>query len=147
MIPDYEQQDLFGDDIPPMPKPAPKKPLPPIIEFVPTKDDICENKHGGEEMSVEANDLTDKSRDIRLIIEHMKTLGGRDATAYEVEVSFSTRRRSTVSARFSDMKNDDLLVFSGNKRKTGTGAWAKAYKLNPKKFPPPGTIDADPSLH
>jgi len=89
--------------------------------------DICANRHRGTRESVEAHQKTlpNKLRDRAKIIEYLKDTGAH--TAEEIELALDMRR-STVSARMSELKRDSLIEKVG-RRPTTTGATAGVYDV------------------
>jgi hypothetical protein len=88
--------------------------------------DICARNHGGNECSKEANRVTSKSIDRKLIVEYLGTV--TDATCDEVEIALEMNHQ-TCSARFSELKREGIIVPTV-KRATRTGCKAQAWRLN-----------------
>lgn len=95
-----------------------------------TEPDICANKHGGNENSVEAHGKTNAKRDRDRILAHIKSKGMDGATCYECEQAL-VMRHATASARISELKCSEIKVrYIGReavRRKTDTGCWADVY--------------------
>ena len=97
----YEQRDLFSED-------------------------ICKNRHRDNVFSVLANPSADqKSRDRIKIIGHIRTFGPRSAEQIERELKIG---RSTVSARMSELKRDNVIR-RVSVTTTTTGSQAGVYDL------------------
>lgn len=105
------------------------------LRFVPTYEDICAGKHGGEPFSEAANpSMTKKARDSARIYAFVHSLGEHGATANEAERALGICH-STASARFSDMKERRELLPNGKRRKTEHGHDAGVYVTR-------GTVEA-----
>lgn len=102
--------------------------------------DICAEKHGGNPESVEAHARTDAAGGRARVAEFIRR-SGRDWTAYEIERALRMRR-STASARFSELKYMRLLVRSGKRRKTDTGCNAAAMRHRVDSDPPVRPYDS-----
>jgi Fic family protein len=95
-------------------------------KFKKEAEDICARRHKGNEFSEAANPPAEnKSRDRLKIVLYLRDNGGH--TAEEVEAALDLPR-STVSARFSELKKDGMIVQIG-RRPTSTGATAGVYNL------------------
>lgn len=84
------------------------------------EEDICENRHGGSETSVEAFESTPASTRERQrwqIVRYVKAQGKVGATAQEAAVALDIPLQTT-SARCSELKRDGTLVDSGLRRLT-----------------------------
>lgn len=89
-------------------------------------NDICRNRHKGNEMSDRANRRTNKSKDRKRILDYLATVA--DATSEEAAKALGMNR-TTSSARFSELKAESLLTAT-QRRKTKTGSSAQAWKAN-----------------
>lgn len=89
-------------------------------------DDICGNRHKGNENSTAANATTNKGRDRTRILEYLDSVD--DATCDETEVALGMNHQ-TCSARFSELKRDKKIE-AVTKRKTRSGCAATAWKLS-----------------
>jgi len=85
--------------------------------------DICENRHGGNAESVEANNGTNKDGDSRNIL---CLLALHDYTCEEAE-EVTGMSHQTCSARFADLKRLGLIEPT-MRRKTRSGRWAMAWR-------------------
>jgi hypothetical protein len=88
--------------------------------------DICARNHGGNDCSKQANRVTSKSIDRKLIVEYLKTVPS--ATCDEVEMALEMNHQ-TCSARFSELKREGIIVPTV-KRATRTGCKAQAWRIN-----------------
>ena len=90
-------------------------------------DDICRNKHGGNEMSELANlDYLKGRSELRQgVMAHLRRV--QDATSDEIVIATGIVLQS-VSAMMSELKRDELLV-KGARRQTRTGSMAQAWSL------------------
>jgi len=91
-------------------------------------DDITRNYHGGNPQSVEANKRTRKSQDRARVLQHIWSCGRSGCTCYEAEIALGMRHQ-TCSARFSDLKNDGVIIGTGQTRPTDTGSPAEVCVL------------------
>lgn len=96
------------------------------LEGYPLEDDICRNKHKGNPESEEANLRTNKEIQRWRIIEAFKP--ANELIAEQVE-KLTGMRRSTVSARVSELKRDGILMKTGERRPTSTGCNAAVLRL------------------
>lgn len=88
--------------------------------------DICENKHGGNAQSAEAYLSTDREHLRRLVYEHIVFCGATGATADEVVTHFKMFHNS-LAPRLSELKRSELIIASGELRKTRLGRSAAVY--------------------
>jgi len=88
--------------------------------------DICENRHGGNSESVEANASMSTAKVIQgfRIAEFIHGCGERGATAEEVEIGLKMSR-SSASARMSELKELGIVVPSSERRRTSSGRLAR----------------------
>lgn len=96
-----------------------------------TIDDICQARHKGNEHSAAANASLRggaKAKIRREILEFISSAGSRGATVEEIQQALAMRY-TTVSARCSELKRDELLVESGS-RKTSSGRAAAVLVLS-----------------
>jgi len=91
-------------------------------------DDITRNYHGGNKQSEEANRRTRKHKDRARVVMHIWSCGTYGCTCYEAEQALGMRHQ-TCSARFSDLKNDGVIIGTGQTRPTDTGSPAEVYIL------------------
>jgi len=89
-------------------------------------DDITWNYHGGNPQSIEANQRTRKHQDRARVLMHIYSCWPRGCTCYEAEQALGMRHQ-TCSARFSDLKNDGVIIGTGQTRSTDTGSPAEVY--------------------
>ena len=87
-------------------------------------NDVCYNRHGGNEQSVEANRHVDKQKQSKLILEALERVG--EATCEQIEYAASLSHQS-CSARISELKRDGKIVKVGT-RKTRSGCSAAVYR-------------------
>jgi len=98
--------------------------------------DITANYHQGSETSKIAYLHTPskvRSQHRQQIIEKIHEIG--DATCSELEVLLNLTHQ-TASARISELKRDEIIKETGNKRLTQSGRPAHVYKLNEEKIWP-----------
>lgn len=93
-------------------------------------EDICANRHGGNEQSEEAFKSIELSRNkiARKIIEYLAACGPYGLTTYEASRDLDIAY-TTASARLSELKRDGLIKANGDKRKTASGRNAAVYIL------------------
>ena len=86
-------------------------------------DDICENRHQGNQCSIEAHDKIEPSK----VILRKKILSfvseNQGATTEEIAIGLNLRY-TTASARCSELKRSGMLVDSGTRRLTSSGTSA-----------------------
>ena len=75
--------------------------------YINRADDICYNKHGGNEQSITANQSANKDNDralvLKFITEHKK--------AYSKQVArYLGKQLNQISGRFSELKADGLIA-------------------------------------
>lgn len=87
-------------------------------------DDICANRHGGNQQSQAANARTNKERDAARILELLHECG--DFTCEEASQHLKMPY-TTASARFSDLKRAKLIEPTV-RRKTRSGCTAMAWR-------------------
>ncbi len=95
--------------------------------------DITANKHGGVETSVIAYESTPskvRERHKALLIRTIEERG--DATADELAVMLEMPHQ-TVSARMSELKRDERIEDTGERRPTQLGRPAKVFKVREVK--------------
>lgn len=90
--------------------------------------DITSKNHGGNKQSRAANKLTNKKKHRAMIYAYLARKGMRGATVYEITQALGIRHQ-TASARCSELKADKIIIPSGEKRKTETGASASVLVL------------------
>src|SRR5437868_7211593 len=89
----------------------------------PSHWDICENKHGGNEASVAANEsVTDRKKyDMKRIYEEFVKCGDRGSTNKEIRDTLKMNY-TTVSARCSDLLEDgSIYEDKAEPRRNGCG--------------------------
>jgi hypothetical protein len=75
--------------------------------------DICERKHGGNPNSIAANLRTNKSEHIALILNFIRSRGGK---SYLKEIERGTGLlRNTISGRLADLKCSGVIVETGER--------------------------------
>lgn len=76
-------------------------------------DDICENRHGGAETSVEANKKSDKSKDrqriLQLLIDHKEGL-----TLFDL-CDRMHRLPNQISGRLTELVADNQIYYMGRR--------------------------------
>ncbi len=72
-----------------------------------------------------------RGRLCRAVFVHVVALGEHGSTTDEAEVSFDGRHQ-TISARFNELHNANLIHDSGRRRKTRSGRWAAVYVAGPR---------------
>ena len=87
-------------------------------------DDICANRHGGNQQSKSANARTNKERDVKRIMRLLYIYG--DLTCQEAS-DIIGMPYTTASARFSDLKRAGLIEPT-ERRKTRSGCTAMAWR-------------------
>ncbi len=92
------------------------------------KDDICENRHQGNQCSIEAHERVEPSKATlhKMILEYVSQVSG--ATTEEIAKGLSIRY-TTASARCSELKRSGMLVASGRKRLTSSGSTAAVLTI------------------
>lgn len=98
------------------------------------KKDVTDNYHKGNEASKIAHLSTPskvRSHHRQQIIEKIHEIG--DATCSELEVLLNLTHQ-TASARISELKRDEIIEETGEKRLTSSGRPAHVYKLNKEKI-------------
>ena len=92
-------------------------------------DDITANYHGGNERSIEANDSLVPHKQIMRtrLLALIDERGESGITCDEAEIITGWRHQS-VSARFSEMKCDEIITARGT-RVTRSGRNADVYRL------------------
>ena len=90
--------------------------------------DPCANFHKGDPESIAAHEFAKrhKSLDHRRILDFGKTRGAAGMTCYEAEVALHIMHQ-TCSARFTELKQSNQLLPTGEKRLTGGRCKAKVY--------------------
>jgi hypothetical protein len=88
--------------------------------------DICRNKHGGVDTSVQADKRVEKSRDRAVILGYIRASGAYGMTLYEMGVLLD-RECNRISGRFTELKRDGLIVATEATRPTYTGSPAHVY--------------------
>lgn len=99
------------------------------------EDDICQNRHGGNEFSEAAHKKTDSKRDRKRIVAHLQKFAPCGLAAFQVEVQLSIPR-STVSARMSELKKMNAIFPTGERRDTGSGSTAGVWRYRFESDPP-----------
>lgn len=92
-----------------------------LIDFA----DVCANRHGGAETSVEANKRTSKEAD-RLLI--LACITSRPRTLDEVSEIFN-RPPNALSGRFSELAASGEIEKTGEMRKTRSGCNAAVWRI------------------
>ena len=90
--------------------------------------DICRNRHGGVETSVEADKAVRKERDRELIYGYIKTARHYGQTLDELSVLLD-RPPNALSGRITELKAQGKIVYTGRKRQTRSGCLARVYTI------------------
>jgi hypothetical protein len=98
-------------------------------------DDITRNYHGGNPQSAAANRRTRKNRDRARIYAFLYRRASLGATCDEAEVALDMTHQ-TCSARFSDMKRDEVIIETNERRLTRSGSWAAVCIIAPQPQDP-----------
>jgi type IV pilus biogenesis protein CpaD/CtpE len=94
-------------------------------------DDICRNYHGGEEESEAANEsIDDRKAALRAKISDVIVAAGNHGMTSDQVEALTGMRHQTCSARFSEMKADGVMVWTGRKSPTRSGRMAKEFRIN-----------------
>lgn len=96
--------------------------------FTSTLVDICFNRHGGNPESIAANKAVapSKQKQLAIVLQALKELGA--GTCEQVEIKTGMKHQ-TCSARFSDLKRLNKIVFVGQ-GKTLSGCSAGVWKVS-----------------
>lgn len=87
--------------------------------YINRADDICFNRHGGNEQSITANRLADKDNDRALILKFITD----HKTAYSKQVArYLGKQLNQISGRLSELKADNLIVET-DERKEGCAVY------------------------
>ena len=97
--------------------------------FSSIKDDICENRHGGADTSVQANKKVQKTKDRELIYGYIYHAGRFGHTLDELCVMLH-RNPNEISGRITELKAEGRIVDSKERRLTRTNSWARVYKVS-----------------
>lgn len=94
--------------------------------MTPVLDDICANRHGGNECSREANRRVQKETD-RMTIMTMLSLSVEGMTLDQLSYHCN-RPPNQISGRLTELAASGLIVKTGKKRKTRSGCPAAVWK-------------------
>lgn len=91
-------------------------------------DDICRNRHGGADTSIEAFDSVKQhiSRLGRVVLQFFKDHG--PSTCEQIEHALKLSHQC-ASARISELKRDALIYQTGQFRPTKAGRKARVYAV------------------
>jgi predicted HTH transcriptional regulator len=92
--------------------------------------DITANRHRGADTSVNAHQSTSskiRAKHRMLILEKIREIG--NATCNEIE-KFLNLTHQTASARISELKRNERIVDTGQRRLTDSKRPARVYKIN-----------------
>ena len=89
-------------------------------------DDICANRHGGNEQSVEAGQRGNKAGQLAAVFAAIKSEPVRGMTADECAVQLGLPSQS-VSARFSELKEKGVIFKTGVTRLTRQNSKAMVF--------------------
>lgn len=95
--------------------------------------DITSNKHGGADTLILAYESTPnhiRQRHKAILLRAIEEQG--DATGDELAIMLEMPHQ-TVSARMSELKRDERIVDTGERRLTKLGRPARVYKINEVK--------------
>lgn len=98
------------------------------VQFSIKDGDICRNKHGGIDTSVEANAAVRKARDRELIYGYIKESKHYGHTLDELSVLLN-RPPNAISGRITELKAIGKIVASDRRRATRTGCNARVYTI------------------
>lgn len=90
------------------------------------KEDICYNRHGGAETSIEANKRVRKERDRELIYGYIKSAGSFGHTLDELCVLLQ-RTPNQISGRLTELRVKGRILTSDRTRPTRAGVQARVY--------------------
>lgn len=80
--------------------------------YINRADDICFNRHGGNEQSNAANKMADKDNDRALVLKFIT----EHKTAHSKQVArYLGKQLNQISGRFSELKADGLIVETGGR--------------------------------
>lgn len=91
-------------------------------------NDICSNRHGGADTSVEANPVVRKERDRELVYGYIKSAKHYGHTLDEISVLLD-RPPNAISGRLTELKVLGKIIHSGRKRLTRSGCMARVYTI------------------
>lgn len=90
--------------------------------------DICRNRHGGVETSVEADKTVKKQQDRELIYGYIQAARHYGHTLDELSVLLN-RPPNSISGRLTELKVQGKIVYTGRKRQTRSGCLARVYTI------------------
>lgn len=88
--------------------------------------DICRNRHGGVDTSVEADKTVKKQLDRAAIYWYIKAARHYGHTLDELSVLMD-RPPNAISGRLTELKVQGKIVYTGRKRRTRSGCLALVY--------------------
>jgi predicted HTH transcriptional regulator len=92
-------------------------------------DDICQNRHGGNEQSETANHRCNKDNDRQKVLEYFKE--HETGTSKEI-ARYLGKPLNCISGRLTELKVDELIVSAGIYGEKLTREGCEVYKLKPK---------------
>ena len=93
---------------------------------LPLWDDVCRNRHGGADTSVEAFRKSDLTRARKLVFGTIAESGARGITCEEIELKTGMKHQ-TASARITELRKMNLIVDTWIRRPTTSGCSARVY--------------------
>lgn len=92
--------------------------------------DICRNRHRGNAQSEAANKKVDKSKGKYLVLKYLTKVGAKGGTTDEA-CAFYGKQSNELSGRFTELKEQERIIETGERRKTRTGSMAAVCIINP----------------
>ena len=96
------------------------------IKLKPIEPDICANRHGGVDTSVQADSRVKKEHDRRLILGYVQASREYGITLDEACVVLE-RNPNEISGRFTELAKDSLIIATNMRRLTRTGSPARVW--------------------
>ena len=88
--------------------------------------DICANRHGGVDTSVQADRRVKKERDRRLVLGYVQAAREYGITLDEACVILE-REPNQISGRFTELAKEGLIIATDGRRLTRTGSPARVW--------------------
>lgn len=96
------------------------------------QEDICANKHRGDQESKEANKTVDKERGLLMVVDCTRESGSFGRTLDDMSMILG-KPPNAISGRVTEAKRRGLLRWNGNRRPTRTGCLAKVYTVTERQ--------------
>lgn len=96
------------------------------IKLKPIEPDICANRHGGVDTSVQADKRVKKEYDRRLILGYVQASRGYGLTLDEACIVLE-RNPNEISGRFTELAKAGLIFATSLRRLTRTGSPARVW--------------------